>query len=151
MKHTFLIALLTLIVRLVVAGVFAFAALPKIKDPVAFAASIHDYQFIDGALVSWTAVILPWLELTIAVGILIPTIRRASAACIGLLLIAFISLHASAWQRGLDISCGCFGTATQPTTDYPLLILRNLALLVAAAWVLWRDCTVKSRTSTIAH
>ena len=150
MKHSFRIALLTLIARLVVAGIFAFAALPKIKDPVAFAASIHDYQVIDGALVSWAAVILPWLELTIAVGILIPTIRRASAACIGLLLIAFISLHVSAWQRGLDISCGCFGTATEPTTDYPLLIVRNLALLVAAAWVLWGDCTFKSRKSTIA-
>lgn len=150
MKQALPLVVFTWSARLVVAAVFAIAALPKIQDPIAFAASIYGYQVIDGALVSWTAIILPWLELTIAIGLLVPAIRRASGACIALLLVLFIGLHASAWQRGLDISCGCFGSQTEPTTDYSLLFLRNLALLAATAWVLWGDCKSKSAASKIA-
>jgi len=150
MKQNLATALCALVARLVLAGVFAIAALPKIKDPVAFAASIHGYQVIDGVLVNWVALVLPWLELTVAIGLLVPSIRHASAVCIGGLLVVFIGLHASAWRRGLDISCGCFGTGAEPTTDYSLLILRNVGLLLAVIWIFWRDCAAKSQTSEIA-
>lgn len=142
--------LLALVARLALTGTFVWAALPKIKDPVAFGAAIHGFQVIDGALVNWTALILPWLELIIAIGLLIPMIRRTSGACIGLLLAIFIGLHASAWQRGLDISCGCFGTETEPTADYRLLILRNLVLLIATIWILRRDAQAHKLPYAIA-
>ena len=83
------------------------------------------------------ALCLPWLELVLGIGILLPVIRRASGALIGLLLLLFIALHLSAWARGLDISCGCFGSETgEATADYRWLILRNLLLLGAVLLVL---------------
>ena len=133
-------SLFVLIARLVVAGAFVMAALPKIQDPVAFATSVSAFRVIAPELSIWVALLLPWLELVIGLGILLPIIRRTSGALIGLLLLLFIALHTSAWMRGLDISCGCFGAETgEATTDYRWLILRNLFLLGAAILVLRQD------------
>jgi uncharacterized membrane protein YphA (DoxX/SURF4 family) len=133
-------SLLVLIARLALAGVFLMAALPKIQDPAAFAISVAAFRVIGPELSGWVALLLPWLELVIGLGILLPSIRRCSGALIGLLLLLFISLHTSAWVRGLDISCGCFGSETgEVDTDYRWLILRNVLLLAAAVLVFRQD------------
>jgi len=147
--HAF-IPLATLIARLSIAGTFISAALPKIKAPTEFAVSIEGFELIHSPLVHWVALLLPWLELIIGIGLIVPMIRKVSGALIAGLLILFIGLHASAWQRGLDISCGCFGTDAEPTTNYSLLILRNLLLLAATCFVLFRDLKANRATSKIA-
>jgi uncharacterized membrane protein YphA (DoxX/SURF4 family) len=124
-----------LIARLVLASVFISAALPKLKDPVAFAAAIDAYRTISGSWAMAAATVLPWLELIIAVGLLTPWLRRASAWIMALLLGLFIALHLSAWARGLNIDCGCFGESGS-SPDYHWLILRNLALLLATVFIL---------------
>ncbi|KRP37508.1 MAG: hypothetical protein ABS34_02545 [Opitutaceae bacterium BACL24 MAG-120322-bin51] len=132
--------LFVLLGRLALAAVFVTAALPKIEDPVAFASSVDAFRVINSGLSGWVALCLPWLELVLGIGILLPVIRRASGALIGLLLLLFIALHLSAWARGLDISCGCFGSETgEATADYRWLILRNLLLLGAVLLVLKQD------------
>ena len=128
-------AFFSLLGRLVLAAVFILAALPKIQDPVAFAASIEGFHIITGSGAMAAATALPWLELVIALGLLTPWLRRASAYSMALLLGLFIALHASAWARGLNINCGCFGeSASNP--DYHWLILRNLALLLLTIYIL---------------
>jgi uncharacterized membrane protein YphA (DoxX/SURF4 family) len=138
-------SLFVLVARLVLAGVFVMAALPKIQDPVAFATSVGGFRVIGPELAAWVALSLPWLELVIGVGILLPAIRRTSGALIGLLLALFIGLHVSAWVRGLDINCGCFGAETgEVSSDYQWLIVRNIALLLAVALVLRQDLRNKN-------
>jgi uncharacterized membrane protein YphA (DoxX/SURF4 family) len=124
-----------LIARLVLASVFISAALPKLKDPVAFAAAIDAYRTISGSWAMAAATVLPWLELIIAVGLLTPWLRRASAWIMALLLGLFIALHLSAWARGLNIDCGCFGESGS-SPDYHWLFVRNLALLLATVFIL---------------
>jgi putative oxidoreductase len=129
-----------LIVRLVVTGTFVMAALPKIKDPVAFAISVDAFQVVGPTLSNWIALFLPWLELILGIGILLPQIRSSSSILIAVLLIVFISLHASAWIRGLEISCGCFGTESAgESTNYLWLIIRNTLLLAACILVILKD------------
>ena len=133
-------AYLILIGRLVVSATFILAALPKIQDPAAFAISVEGYRIATDNLAMWIALALPWLELVAGFGLLIPQIRRGSNLIIGLLLIVFIALHASAWARGLDINCGCFNAhESEKTPDYLWLILRNIGLLAACIFVLIRD------------
>ena len=133
-------AYLILIGRLIVSATFILAALPKIQDPAAFATSVEGYRLVTGNLTVWIALALPWLELVAGFGLLIPQIRRGSALVINLLLIVFILLHASAWARGLDISCGCFSAhESYKTPDYLWLILRNICLLLACTCVMIRD------------
>lgn len=137
-----------LLARLVLAGTFIWAALPKIQDPVAFAMAVDGFRVISGPLSLWVAITLPWLELIIGFGLLVPTIRRSSGWLIALLLVAFISLHASAWVRGLNIDCGCFGeSSSEDPPNYWLLILRNLGLLGACTLILIKDCARSSTTS----
>ena len=139
-RSTSLPAYLILVGRLVVSAAFIMAALPKIQDPEAFAVSVEAFRIITGTFIMWTALALPWLELVIGFGLLIPQIRRGSALIIALLLIVFISLHASAWARGLDINCGCFSVhESDKAPDYLWLILRNVGLLAASVCVLIRD------------
>lgn len=133
-------AYLVLLARLIVSAAFIMAALPKIQDPLAFADSVEAFRVVGTGFSDWTALILPWLELVIGIGLLAPQIRRASALLILGLLILFIGLHASAWIRGLDISCGCFGeNPTEEAPNYFWLILRNLGLLFAVCIVFIRD------------
>lgn len=133
-------AYLSLIVRLVLAAAFILAALPKIQDPVAFAASVEGFRVVGGELTQWVALLLPWFELVIGLGLLVPQLRLGSGLIIGVLLVAFIGLHLSAWLRGLDISCGCFGPETGDTApNYLWLLGRNFALLLAVIFIFRRD------------
>ena len=131
-------AYIVLLARLVLSATLLFAALPKIGDPVAFATSIEGFRLVDRQGSLWVALVLPWLELVVGMGLLIPQILRGSGTLIALLLLLFIGLHTSAWTRGLDISCGCFGQGEAPA-NYLWLILRNVALLVAMVALLIHD------------
>ena len=134
-----------LILRLVMVYVFLRAALPKIQDPVSFAVAVSGFRVTGPSLSMWIALILPWLELVTALGLLIPNIRRASGLVIAVLLILFIGLHTSAWIRGLDIHCGCFGKEPSiESPNYLWLILRNSLLLISIEWITWRDFRNKS-------
>lgn len=129
---------IVLLVRLVLVAAFLLAAIPKIQDPVAFAISVESYRVLTGQAVLWVALVLPWLELVIGFGLLIPKIRRASSLLIVLLLFIFVGLHTSAWIRGLDIDCGCYAIESV-SSNYFLLISRNCALMIAAIFVFNRD------------
>ena len=129
---------IVLLVRLVLVAAFLLAAIPKIQDPVAFAISAESYRVLTGQAVLWVALVLPWLELVIGFGLLIPKMRRASSLLIMLLLFIFVGLHASAWIRGLDINCGCYAIESV-SSNYFLLISRNCALIIAAIFVFNRD------------
>ena len=138
--------LIVLIARLVLTGTFVMAALPKIKDPVAFAASVNAFRVVGSDISNWIALFLPWLELILGIGILLPQIRSSSSILIATLLIVFIGLHASAWMRGLEISCGCFGAkSAEEPTNYLWLITRNTLLLAACVLVILKDRKTKSQ------
>lgn len=144
-------AYFVLIARLVLAAAFLLAALPKIQDPAAFATSVEGFRLVSGASALWVALVLPWLELVIGIGLLIPQIRRGSGVLIALLLLLFIALHASAWMRGLDINCGCYGQSeAEAPVNYLWLILRNTALLAVSLLVLVRDWR-NPRPSGVTH
>jgi uncharacterized membrane protein YphA (DoxX/SURF4 family) len=122
--------------RVVLAGVFAAAALPKIADPATFATDIVNYRLLPEAATALPAIVLPWIELTAALAVLWPRSARGAAVLIGALLLAFIAALLSAIARGLDIECGCFGGApanAPPPSLWPTVV-RDVALLVAV-WV----------------
>jgi len=140
--------LILLIARLAVAATFLMASLPKLQAPLEFAESVSAFQLIGPVASLWVAITLPWLELISGIGLVIPQIRRSSAFIISLLLLLFIGLHVSAWNRGLDISCGCFGAHEDLTADYTWPILRNVILLCATIAIAIRDFRHHSRLKT---
>lgn len=122
-----------LLVRLGMAAVFIAAAVPKIREPDLFAASVFNYKMLPPWGVNSLALVLPWLELFIGVLLALGIWVRASAAWMAALMIVFMAAFVSATSRGLDIACGCFevGEGAKPTSPWRVL-LRDTAMLAAA-------------------
>lgn len=113
-----------------VGGVFIYAALVKLAEPAAFVEAVAGYRLLPTWMEAPAAFSVAWLELVAGAGLLIPRLRPAASALLSALLAVFIAALASAWWRGLNVECGCFG-GTGATTGYAWPIVRDLGLLAA--------------------
>lgn len=120
-----------LLARLGLGGLLIFAGLAKARAPGAFATEIANYQLAP-ALAPWLAATLPAIELVVGLALMAAPRAWRQAAALGAatLLIAFTVAVGSAYFRGINIDCGCFGTGGGPITL--LTLLRNLFLLGTA-------------------
>jgi uncharacterized membrane protein YphA (DoxX/SURF4 family) len=123
---------LVVTLRLAVAAVFLWAAVPKILDPAVFAEAIANYHVVPDAWIGPIAVVLPFVELAAALGLIAGVHEKGSAVCASVLLAGFTIAMGQAMARGIDIDCGCFGSA-QTTTIGAGSLLRNVALMGACA------------------
>ena len=122
----------------IVGGVFILAALPKIKDPGAFALSIFHYQAIPDKQLNAVALILPWLELLCGVVfIFLPSFRMASGYLLVMMLISFTGLQVCTIYRGINISCGCLSVNQESGHLGWLSVARNVALITLTAVAVW--------------
>ena len=94
-------------IRFLLGLIFVYASYDKILDPEKFARDISNYHVVPFGLENTVAIILPWLELIIGLGIIIGVCINASVFISGGLLIIFIILIAQAILRGFNIDCGC--------------------------------------------
>jgi uncharacterized membrane protein YphA (DoxX/SURF4 family) len=92
-----------------IALVFVVASLAKIADPAWFAQQVHNFHLAPLAAENLIAMMLPWIELVAALALVIGTRPRAGALVLFALMLGFTLVVASAWARGLDFNCGCFG------------------------------------------
>ncbi|MEO6970697.1 MAG: MauE/DoxX family redox-associated membrane protein [Chthoniobacterales bacterium] len=125
------------IVAIIVGAVFIYAGILKLRDPLRFASDINNYQMIPWSVGVRFAFYLPWLELLCGLALVFHRLFSGAVAITIALLLAFIG--ATAWARihGIDVSCGCFGSAgTNLSLTWHLVIL---AVLLLASIYLW--CT----------
>jgi len=126
-----------LVVRLVLAGIWAWASLSKIEHPRTFIRAVRAYDATPEWLSKAIAYGLPMLELTLAVLLLVGLIVRYAAAVSALLFVIFTVGLLQAAARGIKLECGCFGGGgTSTTTHYTLDVLRDLGLLVLAVYLI---------------
>ncbi|HET6150646.1 MAG TPA: MauE/DoxX family redox-associated membrane protein [Polyangia bacterium] len=126
---------LAILLRLGLGGLLLVAGALKLRDPAGFAVEIANYQLLP-ALAPYLAAALPVTEIVLGLGLAsFPRAwRRPAALGVGLLLLIFALSVASAYLRGINIACGCFGGGGDAIG--PLTLLRNLGLLIAVA-ALW--------------
>jgi uncharacterized membrane protein YphA (DoxX/SURF4 family) len=118
------------VIRLIIGGVFIYAAYDKIIHPDEFAKAINNYKILPLFLVNIMAIVLPVLELVTGLLLILGIFTKANTAIIATLLIVFIIALTSAWIRGLDINCGCFSLETTSTkSDIGLRIVEDLLML----------------------
>ena len=133
-----------LVARLVTGGVWIVAGALKLPDPAASVRAVRAYDLLPEAIVPTVGHLLPVLEVVIGVCLVLGLLTRAAAVISALLFLAFIVGIASAWSRGLQIECGCFGGggfSADATDDYPWEIARDVGLLVLSLWLVWRPRT----------
>ncbi|MDX1388909.1 MAG: MauE/DoxX family redox-associated membrane protein, partial [Acidobacteriota bacterium] len=97
--------------RILIGLVFLLAALPKIGDMASFAGQIHNFRMMPIALENLLAMVLPWVELVAGLALVLGIRARAGALVTVVLSAIFLIAIGQAVARGLDIECGCFGTA----------------------------------------
>jgi len=121
--------------RLLLGGVFVVAGALKLPDPAAAVRAVRAYRLLPESLVAPVAFGLPMLEIAVGLALLAGVFVRTAALASAVLLVVFLVGVGSAWARGLQIDCGCFGgggTVAATDTAYPTEVLRDAAMLVVA-------------------
>lgn len=136
---------INLLLRLVLGALFIYAGSQKLMDPAAFQIDIAHFQLVPWAVAGGLAVYLPWLEILSGAALIF---RRSGAAWVlgGLVLVFTVSI-ATAWSRGLNVDCGCFGSSGE-ATNYPLALGRNLLLLFGLGGWLWLNSSQTAKKSS---
>lgn len=114
----------------VLAGLFIYAGAIKAFDPVQFANDIDNFKILPWSLSVALAFYVPWLEIVCALGLVFRFMYRGALTLLIMLIVVFTLAITAAKVRGLDITCGCFGHASQHWS-FPSHLATNLAILAA--------------------
>jgi putative oxidoreductase len=125
---------LRLLCRLGLAGLFLWAALPKLAEPGRFMEDLANYRVLPEAALAPIALGLPVLELLCALALLGGPYVTGSALLVSVLLFGFAAAMAQARARGIDLECGCFGAESRAQVSWEQ-VARNTAYAVVALWV----------------
>jgi putative oxidoreductase len=145
------------IVDVIIGGIFIFAALTKIfsldqliadvghlhfgsmivdfqnlrlADPVQFAIDIDNYKILPWTISVALAFYLPWLEMFCGLALILRRLYFGGLSILTGLVAVFLVATLAAKVRGLDITCGCFGHASQ-NWSFPTHLAVDLVILGA--------------------
>ena len=120
---------------LIVGGIFIYAGVMKIFDPVGFANDVDNYKILPWPLTVRLAFYLPWLEILCGLAVILGLLYRGGLLILTMLISIFIIASVITKARGLDITCGCFGHASKYLSFFGHLALDFVLLAVLGA--LW--------------
>ena len=127
-----------LVARLIVGVVDLLAGLVKFPDPAGNVRQVRAFDILPEAIVPTVGHALPTIEIIIGVALILGLLTRLFAVIGALFFLAFIIGIASAWARGLEINCGCFGShgvPADPHRQYAVDIARDIGLLICCLWL----------------
>jgi putative oxidoreductase len=127
-----LLRILHWICRLGLAGIFLYTGYIKLESPLQFAAVLYGYKLFPTALIMTMTRYFPWVEIALAVLLLLGWRMRYVALGACGLIAAFIGILAITYLRGIDANCGCFSFGDRIT---PLTIVRDGLILLPALYL----------------
>lgn len=129
-KHSYTAA------RIILGGLFLWAAWGKLLDPEAFADIIENYHLLPSPLINLFTLILPMLE-AICGGLLIANrMTRGAVLILIFLLTVFIGALGISLVRGLDINCGCFSLSESTRPSLVWALVQDVIMLLMGVWIL---------------
>jgi hypothetical protein len=131
------------IVDLIAGGIFIYAGVVKALDPVQFANDIDNYKTLPWVVSVRLAFYLPWLEIFCGLAVIFRFLYRGGLSILTALIAIFIGATIAAKMRGLDITCGCFGHASQ-NWNFPQHMAIDLFILIGLL-ALWFSGRVNRR------
>ena len=114
----------------IIGAIFIYAGVIKALDPVQFANDIDNYKILPWTIGVGLAFYLPWLEMFCGLALISRFFYGGALAVLTGLTSVFLAATVAAKVRGLDITCGCFGHASQ-NWSFPAHLAVDLAILAA--------------------
>ena len=136
------------LIRLVVGGFFIYASIDKIINPDAFAKSIHNYRMLQPVFINIMAIFMPWLEFIAGVCLITGIRYRGANILIMGMLVVFIIALGSAYNRGLNINCGCFSTSDTAKSNLVMRLVEDVLMLIGCFIIMFKDRIFRRQTST---
>ena len=120
--------------RIVLGGIFIYAAILKVRAPQELADSIASYHLLPYPIINLLALGLPPFELICGFLVLSGYFCGTGLLSIISLLVIFLAAMVSAIVRGVPIDCGCFGMHSWLDTNPWISVLRDMLLLLCAVY-----------------
>jgi putative oxidoreductase len=99
----------------VLATVLLRSAVSHAGNSYYFLSTVYSYKMVGIGFGRVVAAILPTIQMTLAICFLLAWWPRSTFLVSGVLFCGFCIAQISALQRGLNISCGCFGAGESLT------------------------------------
>jgi putative oxidoreductase len=125
--------------KLALGFIFIVASLGKIIDPAGFAKDVYSYVLLPDVIVPLFAAVVPWIEFTAGLLLMLDMMPQSCALIINGLLAIFIWAIAIDVHRGIEISCGCFDFLFPKEEIGWNTIIRDLIMLLAGIPILFFD------------
>ncbi len=115
--------------------IYFSAGIIKILTPRQFYGAVISYEIVkDPFAVAIISSIIPFLEVFCAIFLLIPSWRKSSSLLLLIITLIFLFAILSAYLRGINMDCGCFGGILVGETGLSSII-RNIFLAILSAFV----------------
>jgi putative oxidoreductase len=126
--------------RLLIGTIFVYASIYKILDPADFAVAIRNYLILPSQFSIIAALTLPWVEFVAGIFLIVGIQTKPSALLITGMMATFLSAVIYAYSTGLDIDCGCFGSAAYSEGRVGILhVLRDATLFLVSLAIVILD------------
>lgn len=123
-----------LLLRVVLAGVFATAGVAKLRDREGAERTVAGVG-VPARLRAPVAFLLSVVEMAVAGLLVVPGLGVVGAVCALWLLCLFLAALGVQYMRGVEVPCACFGQLAVTPAGMPTLI-RNLVLAGSALFLL---------------
>ncbi|MGI8678753.1 MAG: MauE/DoxX family redox-associated membrane protein [Jatrophihabitans sp.] len=141
------------VIRSFLGIIWIWAAWSKLQSPRTFVQAVRAYDATPEWLSEAIGYGLPVLEFCIGVALILGVAVRLASIASAVLFVVFLIGLVQAAARGIKLDCGCFGGggATSAGTSYTLDILRDLGLVLLAAFLVYWPLTRISVDEFIAR
>lgn len=136
------------LLALLVGALFIYAGAVKLVDPLRFASDITNYDIVPWSVAVRLAFYLPWLELLCGLALVFYRLFSGALALTISLMVVFIGASVITKARGIDVSCGCFGSISGNLNFTWHLVLDFVLLAILV--VLWLKARRLAPTSVPA-
>jgi uncharacterized membrane protein YphA (DoxX/SURF4 family) len=125
-----------LVFRLIIAAFFLTSAYGKLVDIERYSVdAVYNFGILPLGLARLFGLVMPFIELLCALGLLFGILTRVSALGISLMSLSFFIAKAIVLSQGRSIECGCFGAVIDTLAS--VTIFMDLPMMFIALMVMF--------------
>ena len=129
---------ISFLMRMTLAITFLTSALPKLRQPHAFASAVTAYRLLPKPWIRPVATILPWLELSLGLLLFLGWGTKFAAGISVGLLFLFLSAMGINLARGRkDLGCGCSGNSKAKKVSGKTICRNLIFILTTLPLIFW--------------